>query len=148
MIFWVVAPCRILHTAKILQSATTQKTNIHICKYLKSHIYRRALHWHDFSWKGENYANKWSRCFPFVNVKEKKQNSCSPNAKYNRLLPQTTTQGTNTHLTWHKGTSKVYQMVAYLVFQESRETPLDLLTKTDTVSLDFDRNNLICSTEK
>jgi hypothetical protein len=54
----------------------------------------------------------------------------------------------NTHLTWHKGTSKVYQMVAYLVFQGSQEILSDLLTKTDTVSLDFDRSNRICSTEK
>jgi hypothetical protein len=54
----------------------------------------------------------------------------------------------NTHLTWHKGTSKVYQMVAYLVFQGSQERLLYHLTETDTVSLDSDRSNLICSTER
>jgi hypothetical protein len=55
--------------------------------------------------------------------------------------------GMNTHLTWHKGTSKVYQMVAYLVFQGNQERPSYPLTKTDTVSLDSDRSNLIYSTE-
>jgi hypothetical protein len=54
----------------------------------------------------------------------------------------------NTHLTWHKGTSKVYQMVAYLVFQGSLERLLYPQTKTDTASLDSDRSNLICSTER
>lgn len=54
----------------------------------------------------------------------------------------------NTHLTWHKGTSKVYQMVAYLVFQGSQERLLYPLTKTGTASLDSDRSNLICSTER
>jgi hypothetical protein len=56
--------------------------------------------------------------------------------------------GMNTHLTWHKGTSKVYQMAAYLVFQGSQERLLYPLTKTDTASLDSDRSNPICSTER